>query len=211
MKPLPIIALRKSTCPLLLLMLCLVTPGVTSAQESGLKPAFNGKDLSGWQVPSPNPFWRVEDGVLVGENDEKLKGHVLFTAKSYRDFVIEAEVRWNGEIDSGFIFRKPELQLQIGVSRSLKKDMTCSFYTGGQEKYPEAGQAKDLASALKAGDWNKIRLQVKGDTFTTWLNDRQVSEYKTAKFPEAAPVGLQIHPGLKMKVEFRNIRLRELE
>ena len=87
--------------------------------------------------------------MLVGENDEKLKGHVLFTEKAYKDFVIEAEVRWSGEIDSGFILRKPELQLQIGVSRSLKKDMTCSFYTGGQEKYPEAGQAQGSGKRTK--------------------------------------------------------------
>ena len=33
-----------------------------------LEPIFNGKDLSGW-TPAEGPFWRVEDGVLVGEND----------------------------------------------------------------------------------------------------------------------------------------------
>ena len=38
--------------------------------------------------------------------------------------IVEAEVRWQGEIDSGFMVRKPEVQMQIGVSRSLKRDMT---------------------------------------------------------------------------------------
>ncbi|HON06544.1 MAG TPA: hypothetical protein PLW02_00430, partial [Verrucomicrobiota bacterium] len=38
---------------------------------------FNGKDLTGWKVPNPNPFWRVENGILIGENDEKLKGSML--------------------------------------------------------------------------------------------------------------------------------------
>jgi hypothetical protein len=193
-----------------LLVLSMVSPRLVSGQDSALKPIFNGKDLLGWRTSIPNPFWRVEEGVLIGDNDEKLKGHVLFTEKAYKDFVIEAEVRWSGEIDSGFILRKPELQLQIGVSRSLKKDMTCSFYTGGQEKYPEAGQAKDLAGALKAGEWNRIRLQAKGDTFTAWLNGKKVSEYTNSKFAEAAPVGLQIHPGLKMRVDFRDVRLQEL-
>src|SRR5882757_4267968 len=94
------------------------------ADTSGLRPLLNGKDLSGWKVPDPNPFWKVVDGVLVGENDEKRKGHVLFTEKDFKDFVIETEVRWSGEIDSGIMLRKPELQLQFGISRSLKKDMT---------------------------------------------------------------------------------------
>lgn len=179
------------------------------AEDGALKPVFNGKDLAGWAVPEPNPFWRVEGGVLTGENDEKQKGSVLYTVKSYKDFILEAEVRWNGEIDSGYFCRKPELQMQIGVSRSLKKDLTCSFYTGGREKYPESGQAKDL-SGLKAGDWNVIRLQAKGDVFTVWLNGRKVSEYTTDKYPGAAPVGLQIHPGLKMRVDFRNVRMQEM-
>jgi hypothetical protein len=36
-----------------------------------LKPIFTGTNLAGWRVPDPNPFWRVEDGVLIGENDEQ--------------------------------------------------------------------------------------------------------------------------------------------
>lgn len=174
-------------------------------------PIFNGKDLTGWKAPEPNPFWKVVEGVLVGENDEKMKGNVLYTTQTYRDFVFEADARWNGEIDSGFMLRKPELQLQIGVSRSLKKDLTGSFYTGGAEKYPEAGQAKDLAKYLKPGEWNSFRLQAKGSTFTVWLNGHQVVEYVNPKYSGAGPVGLQIHPGLKMKVEFRNIRAKALE
>jgi hypothetical protein len=171
---------------------------------------FNGKDLTGWKVPDPNPFWRVENGVLVGENDEKLKGSMLYTEKSYKDFIFEADVRWQGEIDSGFMVRKPELQMQIGISRSLRRDMTCSFYTGGKEGYPEAGRAKDIEKVLKQGEWNTIRLQAKGDTFTVWCNGVKVSEYTNPKYAAPAPIGLQIHPGVKMKVEFRNIRIQEL-
>jgi hypothetical protein len=188
----------------------LVLAGSAFAAD-GLVSVFNGRDLSGWKAPDPNPFWKVVDGVLVGENDEKMKGSMLYTEKSYQDVIFEAEVRWNGEIDSGYMVRKPQLQLQIGVSRSMKKDLTCSFYTGGKERYPESGQAKDLEKHLKPGDWNTIRLQAKGPTFTVWLNGIQVSEYTDAKYSGPGPIGLQIHPGLKMKVEFRNIRLKELD
>jgi hypothetical protein len=176
-----------------------------------LAPIFNGTNLSGWKAPNPNPFWKVADGVLVGENDEKNTGSMLWTEKSYRDFVIEAEVRWSGEIDSGIMLRKPELQLQFGVSRSLKRDMTCCFYTGGTNAYPEVGRGKGVDALLKPGEWNKIRLQAKGDTFTVWLNGQQVANYVNAKYAEAAPIGLQIHAGLKMKVEFRNIRAQMLD
>ena len=189
---------------------------IAQSSDSNLPPIFNGKDLTGWKVPDPNPFWKVVDGVLVGENDEKLKGHLLRTEQSYKDFVLELEVRWSGEIDSGVMLRDPELQVQFGVSRSLKRDMTGSFYvnkTSFQPKagYPDAGQAKNMEKLFKPGDWNKFRIEAKGDTFTVWLNGEQVSRFTDPNYSGPAPIGLQIHPGLKMKVEFRNVRAKALE
>lgn len=181
---------------------------ITGAEEKDAWVSlFNGKDLTGWKAPEPNPFWTVADGVLTGGNDAQKKGSMLYTADSYGDFELEAEARWTGEIDSGFMVRKPELQLQIGVSRSLKKDMTGSFYTG---KYPEEAQAKEAGKLLKAGDWNKFRFSAKGDTFTVWINDKQASQYQSDKYAAPGPIGLQIHGGLEMKAEFRNLRLRKL-
>ena len=83
---------------LFLAALLLATPALAQKPAPGIA-LFNGKDLTGWQVPTPNPFWRVENAVLIGENDAPKKGHVLRTEKSYKDFVLELDVRWNGEID----------------------------------------------------------------------------------------------------------------
>ena len=116
---------------------------------------------------------------------------------------VEADCRFNGEIDSGIMLRNPQLQVQIGVSRSLKSDMTCTFYTG---KYPEEARAPRAAEILKPNEFNRIRVEAKGDTFTVWLNGEQVSRYTSPKYAEPAPLGLQIHKGLPMKVEFKNIR-----
>ncbi|MCU0784343.1 MAG: DUF1080 domain-containing protein [Verrucomicrobia bacterium] len=188
-----------------------------AGDESGaLTPIFTGKDLAGWKTPDPNPFWKAVDGVLVGENDPAKKGSMLWTEKSYRDFVIEWEARWKGEIDSGIMFRQSnerprELQLQIGISRSLKRDLTGSFYTGGKEKYPEAGQVKNLEKLLKPAAWNQFRLEARGDTFTVWLNGEPAVKYVNTNYAGAGPIGLQIHPGLEMKIEFRNLRVKGLE
>jgi lysophospholipase L1-like esterase len=164
---------------------------------------FNGKDLAGWAVPNEPSYWTVVDGVLVGASDERKKGSMLYTEKSYGDVVVEGEVRFTGEIDSGIMVRRPEIQAQIGVSRSLKRDMTCSFYTG---TYPEEARAPRAAELLEPGQWNRIRLEAKGDTFTVWLNGEQVSQYTNAKYKDAGPIGLQVHGGLVMKVEFRDLR-----
>lgn len=184
-----------------------------SAADVKMESAFNGKDLSGWQNAQNNEFWKAVDGVLVGENNAAKKGNMLYTEKSYQDAVIECEVRFSGDIDSGIMMRKDEkgkkdIQMQIGTSRSLKKDMTCAFYVG---KYPESGWAPKVATLWKNNDWNKIRFQAKGDTYTVWLNGEQVSNYVDAGYPKAAPIGLQIHPGVVMKVEYRNISIGEIK
>lgn len=184
---------------------------VNAADEAkdGWTSLFNGKDLTGWKAPEPNPYWKVVDGVLTGDNAADKKGSMLYTTESYGDFELEADCRWMGEIDSGFMFRKPELQMQIGVSRSLKKDMTGSFYVG---KYPEEFQAKEAEKLIKANDWNTFKLAVKGDTVTVWINGTQASQFKDkeGKYKAPGPIGLQIHGGLAMKVEFRELRVRPL-
>jgi hypothetical protein len=88
--------------------------------------------------------------------------------------------------------------------------MTGSFYTG---RYPEEGQAREVKKLMKPeGEWNTFRIQAKGNTFTCWINGVKASEYNdtAARFSGAAPLGLQIHNGVAMKCEYRNIRVAEL-
>jgi hypothetical protein len=198
--------------PIVAHLLCatLVAFGAVAAAEipptADLPAIFNGTDLAGWKVVGA-PYWKVVDGAIVGESDAEKKPSMLYTDKPYGDVIVEGEVRFTGEIDSGIMMRKPEVQVQIGVSRSLKKDMTCSFYTG---KYPEEAQAPKAAELLKPGEWNRIRVEAKGDTFTVWLNGQQVSQYTSDKYAEPGPIGLQIHANLVMKVEFRDLRAKPL-
>lgn len=188
---------------------------VGSAEEPKLRPLFNGKDLSNFKTEGAAEFWRIENEVLIGENNAEKKGHYLWTEKSYGDFVLEFDVRWKAGtdrgVDTGIEMRQPKIQLQLGVSGSLRVDMTGSFYTGGKPAYPEAGQAKEAKKLLKPeGEWNTFRIQAKGDTFTCWINGEKASEYTDPKFSGAAPLGLQIHGGVEMKCEYRNVKIAEL-
>jgi hypothetical protein len=201
--------LRPLACALTLLA-SLQLPPAASAADAPLPLVFNGTDLSGWKVPATNRFWLVANGVLIGQNDEKKSGSMLYTERSYSNFVFETEVRWSGDCDSGVMFRKPELQMQLGISRSLKVDMSCAFYTGGKDAYPMAGRPKSLEKLFQPDAWNRVRLQVIGDTATVWLNGEQVSQYTNPKYAGPGPIGLQVHPGVQMKVEFRDVRLKAL-
>jgi len=134
----------------------------------------------------------------------------MYTEKSYTDFALESDVRFADGIDSGFIYGgKPELQVQIGVSRSLKVDMTGSIYYKG--KYPPEARATNVDKLLKLNEWNTIRMEVKGKTTKVWLNGQHVLTFDCPEATTGGPVGLQIHPGVKMKVEFRNLKIAELK
>jgi len=199
----------------LTIVLSLSTLLTSPAAEPQFQPIFNGKDLTGFTGENAANFWRVENGILIGENDAAKKGHYLWTEKEYGDFVIEFDARWKSTtergVDTGIEMRKPKIQLQLGTSGSLKVDMTGSFYTGGKPAYPEAGQAKDAQKLLKPeGEWNTFRIQARGATFTCWINGQKASEYTDAKFSGAAPLGLQIHGNVEMKVEYRNLKIAEL-
>lgn len=188
----------------LLSVLLLLLPCLASA---GPERIFNGSGLEGWKLQGA-PYWSVVDGVLTGQSDDKKQNSILWTEKSYKDFAVELEFRFSGDIDSGIFLRHENEQIQIGTSRSLKRDMTGSPYIGSRRGYPqEAGGVKEL---LKQGEWNRMRIVAKGNTYTVALNGSQVVEYLSETASESGPVGLQVHPGVRMKVEFRELSVEPL-
>lgn len=171
---------------------------------------FDGKSLDGWVVENA-PYWTVKDGILIGQSDEtenKKKGSTLWTQKEYKDFSVETEFRFSGVIDSGIFIKKSGDQIQIGTSGSLKRDMTGSPYIAKLKKYPV--EAEGVAALLKEGDWNRMKVTVKGNIYSVELNGQKVLEYTSETAAEKGPVGFQVHPNVLMKVEFRNIVLEEL-
>ena len=166
---------------------------------------FDGKSLEGWKASAAPQYWSVQDGVLIGKSDAKKIGSILWTTKEYDDFVLESEFRYSGKVDSGFFLRNESEQIQVGISGSLKRDMTCSPYIGKKRCYPVSAVGVDLL--LKEGEWNQIKIAVKGKKYTVTLNGKQVLDYMTDAEPVKGPIGLQLHPGVEMEIHFRNMRL----
>lgn len=169
---------------------------------------FDGKSLTGWKPSAMPEYWSVKDAAIVGKSDAKKKGSILWTEASFEDFVFDAEFRYEGHVDSGFFLRNENEQIQIGISGSLKRDMTASPYIGKKGKYPvEAVGVKDL---LKIGDWNRIKIEVKGKKYIVTLNGKQVLDYTTDMEPAKGPIGLQVHPGVEMEIHFRKLQITPL-
>ena len=176
-----------------------------------LKPIFNGKDLSGWEVPDGNDeagWYKAVDGVLKVQSGSKKKGSILWTKKKYRNFVMEFDFRFGeGVVDSGVHVRTKD-QIQIGISGSLKRDMTCSPYIPGKG-YPV--EAKNIKKLLKPKDWNTMRIQAIGPEYTVWLQGEKVMTYKSASAIEEGPLGVQLHGNRNMSIDYRNLKLAKLD
>jgi hypothetical protein len=171
-------------------------------------PLFDGKSTDGWRVEGAD-YWKVSDGVLIGQSDAAKKNSILWTKKEFTDFTLDLEFRFSGHIDSGVFLRHQTDQIQIGISGSLKRDMTGSPYISTKRGYPvEAKGVKDL---LKEGEWNRMKIVVRGGKYVVSLNGKEVMTYESDTAVEKGPIGLQVHPGLVMKVEFRNVLVEELK
>ena len=64
---------------------------------------------------------------------------------------------------------------------------------------------------LKEGGWNTMKITAKGKTYTVELNGKKVLEHEAGTAGEKGPIGLQVHPGLKMKIEFRDVKVGDLK
>ena len=179
----------------------------TQAQDPKLKKIFNGKNLKGWVEPANNVWWTVNDGVLFVKSTAEKKGSILWTENKYENFIIQADfLMGDGTVDSGIFLRSEHDQIQIGISGSLKRDLTASPYIP-KKGYPVEAKVKDI---LKLKDWNTMKVKVVGSTYTVWLYGAEVMTYTSENMPASGPVGFQLHPGNEMSCSFKNIRLAAL-
>ncbi len=193
----------------LFLSTCLLLSHTAIADEA-LSSIFNGEDTTGWKAPKDNLWWSVSEGVLHGKSDPKQRGSILWTEAEYRNFIVEFEFQFaGGNIDSGIFLRSQNEQIQLGVSYSLKRDMTGSPYIASQGKYPV--EAAGVAGVLKQDDWNRMTIVALGDRYTVWLNGTQVLNYQSDTAKEKGPIGFQVHAGREMEIDFREIRVGELK
>lgn len=76
------------------------------------------------------------------------------------------------------------------------------------------GSPDKLRSVIKTNGWNKYHLIVSGNTMIPILNGRVMSvviDEDAAHRKFDVLLGVQVHVGPPMKVEFRNFRLKKLD
>jgi len=195
----------------LIFTLVLLCNGFAQTGEPKMKSIFNGKNLKKWNIPEDNIWWSIEEGALWAKSDPDKKGSILWTKKQYKDFMVQMDFKFGeGTIDTGIFMRgddEKNPQIQIGESGSLKRDMTGSPYV------PKLGypiEAEGVKELLKMNDWNTIKAMAIGNGYKVWLNGTEVMNYTHENANLEGPIGIQLHPGKDMTVQFKNIVVGEL-
>lgn len=83
----------------------------------------------------------------------------------------------------------------------------------GLEVRESLGDRDSLKTHINQGDWNSFRLVVKGNRMQHYINGvlmSDVTDEDTANRTMEGLLGIQVHVGPPMKVQYRNLMLKEL-
>jgi hypothetical protein len=173
---------------------------------------FNGKDLAGWIIYGTEK-WYVEDGLLISESGPDKEYGYLGTKKEYKDFELNLEFKQEADGNSGVFIRSTVDGTK--VSGWQVEVAPPGHDTGGiYESYGRGWLIKpdkEKDSVLKYGDWNKMKIVVKGDRVVSYLNGVEMVDFSDDKIGKGkGGILLQIHDGGGIKVYWRNITLKPL-
>ena len=184
----------------------------TTVDAQEYKSLFNGKNLDGWKIHGTEK-WYVEDGLLICESGPDAEYGYLSTKKNYGDFELIVEFQQEADGNSGVFFRSTfdgtkvsGWQVEVAPPNHDTGGIYESYGRGWLVQIPEGKE-----DILKMGEWNKMKIRVKGGHATTWLNGEKMVDITDEKIAEGeGTIALQIHSGGGIKVKWRNIKVKEL-
>lgn len=176
--------------------------------EKGYGRIFNGRNLEGWEAAGA-ARWRVDGGILIGEQGEKGESGDLFSVKEYDDFVLAVTFKmvWPG--NSGVWFRYQSDQKAFQADILEWKDPVCysgSLYCTGKMFI---AMNTDPQIVNREG-WNDMVIRAKGDHLVVELNGRKVADVRDNTSGRGR-IGFQVHAGKQfegMKILVRQVVIR---
>jgi len=237
----------------LLVMASEQIPNTLSEQEQqeGWVLLFDGSSTDGWVGTRTKGFpeigWVVEDGellVLPAPGDANHSGGDIITTREFKNFELSLEFKLAEGSNSGIkYFMDPTLLKEkgsaLGLEYSILDDAVHPDAKAGVAGNRTQGSLYDLIPAgimfdeeqraemsKPVGEWNSLRIVVKGPRGEHWLNGIKVLDFKrgtpmfralvaNSKYAgkenfgewKTTPILLQDHGDW---VAFRNIKIREL-
>jgi len=221
----------------LILLAALALP-LRGNDRVGFKPLFDGKTLGGWVQKGGNARYEAKDGMIVGRSVPNTPNSFLCTKKTFGDFLLEYEYQCDNALNSGVQIRsecydedrtltvdgkartfpagrvhgyqveidpdKPDRMWSAGVYDEGRRGWLYPGLAGGNPKaFTEQGK-----QCYKPGEWNRVRVECKGDHIRTWLNGVPRADFQDDLTAEGF-IALQVH-GIGSRKESLTVRWRNL-
>jgi hypothetical protein len=226
-------------CPAVLSRAQNIFPTTTN-EESGFESIFDGKTLQGWEgdtnywrVENGCLVGEVTPDKILKQNS-----FIVWHGGETRNFELKVDYRISARGNSGINYRSIMVTNGPWTMCGYQADIDGqNRYTG--QNYEEKGRTflalrgqatrlqegrppqiigslgttNELVSVIKNEDWNEYHLIVNGNVMTHILNGRVMSvvvDEDTQHRRLDGLLGVQVHVGPPMKIEYRNFRLKNL-
>ena len=217
-----------------------IYPTPLNESDQGFRPIFNGNSLEGWEgdprywrVEDHEVVGEVTPATLLKQNN-----FLIWRGGQPANFELKATFRITTQGNSGINYRSEEISGTKYLLRGYQADIDgANKYTGqnyeergrtflaprGTITYVATGQkpaiiaslgsADDLKAFIKVGDWNDYHVIARGNVLIHILNGHVMSEViddDTEHRKMSGLIGVQVHVGPPMKIEYKSILLKEL-
>jgi len=208
--------------------------------EKGFVPIFNGRDLTGWRGDT-NYWSVQDGCItgITPQGGVPENNFLIWTNGEPAEFDLKCSYKLQGG-NSGIYFHSKErapgskAEALVGVQADMSADHVWTGVVmeyllreklaerGRKVLYTEKGERKDAGSVgdpkellkvVRDNDWNDYHVIVRNNLVVLRINDVVMSEVRDND-PRRALSGLlavQVHTGPPMKVQFKNLRMRQLQ
>ena len=185
--------------------------------KDGFVPLFDGRSLNGWE--GNLEYWKVRDGMIVGDSPGIKHNEFLCTKQVFGDFELRATFRIIGDEskNSGIQFRSKRVPNNTEVS-GYQADIGqgywgCLYDESRRNKVLVQAPADELAKVVKKDDWNTYVIRCEGPRITLTLGGLKTVDYTEPddSIARSGVIGLQIHGGKALEAQFKDIRIKPLK
>jgi hypothetical protein len=216
-----------------------VFPVEASSEEPGFESIFDGKTLDGWDGDSTywRVENGCIVGEVTPENLLERNSFLIWREGTVNDFELKLEYRVSEEGNSGINYRSFEVSGLRWALKGYQCDIDGQGQWSGQNyeergrtflalrgqvtrisenRKPEIigspGDKEDLQQEIN-DDWNECHIIAQGNMMTHMINGNVMSivvDQDKMKRTKDGLLGVQVHVGPPMKIEYRNIRMKKL-
>jgi hypothetical protein len=177
----------------------------------GSNKIFDGKTLTGWEVVGGGKWTVEKGGVLKGMCTKTDDQGVLVYEKPVKDFTAKLQFRISGG-NSGFYFRTERIKEQPlvkGMQAEIDAidDVAGIWETAGRGWVFKPTPEIHATTKFKPGEWATMDVSAIGTHYVVKLNGKTVTDIDDPLGRREGALALQLHGGMDMTVEFRNVTL----